>query len=298
MSLVEKAIAKLREGAGAAGPAAQAAPAAPAPMGRLATRAGDELENTAANPRLLMIDSAALGANGYLPEPGTQRQFAEHYRQIKRPLIEKATAAAGRADEFDSRIVMVTSALPGEGKTFTSINLALSMARERDMSVLLVDADIPKPHVSEIFGIRQSPGLMDVLVDEKMPIEAVVLTTNIKGLSVLPAGAMAEGAAELLVSNRMRHVLRRLLTENPRRIVLLDSPPILATSEGRALAKVAGQILLVVRAGQTPRPALKDAIALIDRARMGGIVLNDARLSLTETFYGYGNYGMPDSGNA
>ena len=111
----------------------------------------------------LTVDINALRAGGYLPEEEKDRQFADHYRQIKRPLIQKALADdAGAA--ADPRLIMVTSALPGDGKTFTSINLAFSMARERDISVLLVDADLLKPHVSKIFGLQQAPGLTDALV--------------------------------------------------------------------------------------------------------------------------------------
>ena len=288
MSLVEQAIAKLRQ---AAGPAKVVKRSPNVPIARVTTVSAENLEHTAKNNRILAIDSAAMRANGYLPENAIDRQFAEHYRQIKRPLVEKALSANSRGDELDTRIIMVTSALSGEGKTFTCINLAFSLARERDMSVLLVDADILKPHVSEIFGVKQDAGLMDALVDEKLAIESLVMSTNVKGLSILPAGRLAEGAAELLVSNRMRQVLRRLLTENPRRIVLLDSPPILATSEGRALTKVAGQLVLVVRAGQTLQAAVKGTLAQIEPSRMTGIILNDARLTLTETFYGYGTYG-------
>ena len=288
VSLVEQAIAKLRQAAGP-GKTMDRVPAVP--MARVMTVASENLEHTAKNNRVLAIDSAAMRTHGYLPESAVDRQFAEHFRQIKRPLVEKALSAHSRADEADARVVMITSALPGEGKTFTSINLALSMARERDMSVLLVDADILKPHVSEIFGIKHDPGLMDALMDEKISIESVVLATNVKGLSVLPAGRMADGAAELLVSNRMRQILRRLVTENPRRIVLLDSPPLLATSEGRALTKVAGQVALVVRAEHTLQEAVKSALEHIDPTRMAGIILNDARLSLTESLYGYGSYG-------
>jgi protein-tyrosine kinase len=288
MSLVEQAIAKLRQ---AAGPAEIVRHSPKVPMARVTTVSAENLEHTAKNNKILAIDSAAMRANGYLPEMAMDRQFAEHYRQIKRPLVEKALSANSRGDELDSRVIMVTSALPGEGKTFTCINLAFSLARERDMSVLLVDADILKPHVSEIFGVKQDAGLMDALVDEKLAIESLVMSTNVKGLSILPAGRLAEGAAELLVSNRMRQVLRRLLTENSRRIILLDSPPILATSEGRALTKVAGQLVLVVRAGQTLQAAVKGVLAEVDPSRMAGIILNDARLTLTETFYGYGSYG-------
>ena len=291
MSLVEQAIAKLRQAAGPGNVVRRPAGAPIAPMARATTVAADSLEHTARNNKVLAIDSAAMRANGYLPELATDRQFAEHYRQIKRPLVEKALSATSRGDELDTRIIMITSALPGEGKTFTCINLAFSLARERDISVLLVDADIPKPHISEIFGVKQDPGLMDALVDEKVAIESYVMATNVKGLSILPAGRITEGAAEMLVSNRMRQVLRRLLNENSRRIILLDSPPILATSEGRALTKVAGQIVLVVRAGQTLQAAVKGALAQIEPARMAGMILNDASLTLTETLYGYGTYG-------
>ena len=132
---------------------------------------------------------------------------------------------------------------------------------------------------------------MDALRDDALPVESLVLHTNVRGLSILPAGQFAEGAAELLLSNRMRQILGDLLAHDPRRLVILDSPPLLPTSEGRALTRVAGQVVVVARAGQTPVNALKDAIALLDPSRVGGIVINEAHLSLTESFYGYGAYG-------
>jgi exopolysaccharide/PEP-CTERM locus tyrosine autokinase len=186
---------------------------------------------------------------------------------------------------------MVTSALPGDGKTFTSINLALSIARERDVTVLLVDADTPKPHVSQIFDLLGRPGLMDALVDETRNIESLVVPTNIRGLSLLPAGTPVEGTAELINSDRMRQLIMNLISNNPRRIVILDSPPLLITSESRALAKIAGQILLVVRAGHTPQHAVRDAIALFGEQQAGGIVLNQGHAGFTENYYGYGAYG-------
>jgi exopolysaccharide/PEP-CTERM locus tyrosine autokinase len=186
---------------------------------------------------------------------------------------------------------MVTSALPGDGKTFTSINLALSMALELDISVLLVDADAPKPHVSEILALQREPGLMDALVDETVDVESLIVQTNLEGLSILPAGTPAHGTSELLSSNRMRQIMTNLCARNPRRIVLLDSPPLLITNEGRALAKVAGQVVLVVRAGQTPQHAVQDAIGLIDEQQAGGLVLNQVVAGL-EKYYGYGAYGI------
>jgi protein-tyrosine kinase len=238
----------------------------------------------------LIVDINALRAGGYLPEEEKDRQFADHYRHIKRPLIQKALADdAGAA--ADPRLIMVTSALPGDGKTFTSINLAFSLARERDISVLLVDADLLKPHVSKIFGLQQATGLTDALVDETVSIESLVTATNVRGCSILPAGAPTEGTSELLSSNRMRQIVTSLCTQNPRRIVLLDSPPLLITSEGPALAHIAGPVVLVVRAGQTPRQAVLDAVGLIDQNRAGGIVLNEARMGVTHGYYGYGSYG-------
>jgi exopolysaccharide/PEP-CTERM locus tyrosine autokinase len=292
MSLVEVAISRMRQAgaakkevdAGARTPAAAEPPAAPA------TEAAPSIKR-------LSIEIGMLRAKGYLPEESADRQFADHYRQIKRPLIEKALSGQFEGPS-DSRLIMVTSALPGDGKTFTSINLALSIARERDVTALLVDADTPKPHVSQIFDLQGRPGLMDALVDEARNIESLVVPTNIRGLSLLPAGTPVEGTAELINSDRMRQLIMNLISNNPRRIVILDSPPLLITSESRALAKIAGQILLVVRAGHTPRHAVRDAITLFGEQQAGGIVLNQGHAGFTENYYGYGAYGTESDDSA
>jgi exopolysaccharide/PEP-CTERM locus tyrosine autokinase len=243
----------------------------------------------AQNP--LLIDINKLRKSGYLPERDNDRRFRDLYRQIKRPLLKKALRANAAESAEDPRLIMATSALPGDGKTFTSINLALSLARERDVSVLLIDADLLKPQVSKIFGVAESPGLTDVLTDEKLFPESVVLATSIRGLSIMPAGPQVAGAAELLASDRMRRILHSLCMINPRWVVLLDSPPLLVTSEGRALLTIAGQVVLVVRAGLTPRQAVIDAIALVGESQAGGIVLNEARVGIMQSYYGYGTYG-------
>jgi Mrp family chromosome partitioning ATPase len=186
---------------------------------------------------------------------------------------------------------MMASALPGDGKTFTSINLALSMARERDISILLMDADVAKPHVSRIFGIDQEPGLLDALADNAIDIESLVLPTDVPGLSMLSAGTHHEAATELLASARMDQVITRLTARDPRRILLLDSPPLLLSSESRALVQVAGQVVLVVRAGGTPRRAVQEAIAYVGEDKPLGLVLNQSEVALSEGYYGYGSYG-------
>ncbi len=291
MSLVEQAIARLRN--------QQAATPRPA-MGSNASKAVmppplvDELHDSVKAADRMMIDLNALRAGGYLPELSKDRQFADQYRRIKRPLIEKALAGDDSGGE--PRIIMIASAVPGDGKTFTSINLALSMALERDISILLVDSDVSKHHITDIFGLRQRKGLLDALTDESLDPEALVVHTSVRGFSILPAGTRVEGTAELVSSNRMRQIVTILCARNPRRILLLDSPPLLITNEGRALVKIAGQVVLVVRAGETPRHAVQAAIGMVDEKQAGGLILNDVKVGFTEGYYGYGAYGTPSDG--
>jgi len=292
MSLVEKAMTRMRK-SGDTSRSADTTGELP-----IISPSGEDMNEPVKTAKRLVIELNSLRAGGYLPEPDKDRQFADHYRQIKRPLIRKAFAAPN--GPLEPRVIMVTSALPGDGKTFTSINLSLSLARERDLSVLLVDTDLPKPHVSRIFGVQHAYGLLDALVDDSVAIESLVMPTTIKGLSLLPAGTSTDGASEWLTSERMRQILKNLISANPRRIVLLDSPPLLITSEGKALTSLAGQVVLVVRAGQTPRQAVLDAVALFTEQQAGGIVLNEARGGIMQGYYGYGygKYGSDGSDGA
>jgi len=240
--------------------------------------------------RYIKIDRMRLRRAGFVPEETQDRRFADQYRRIKRPiLMQVQTLSSARA--AGARVVMMASALPGDGKTFTSINLALSMARERDVSILVMDADVAKPHISRIFGIDQEPGLLDALADDKVDIESLVLPTDVNGLSMLSAGKHHDSATELLASARMAQVMARLTTRDPRRIVLLDSPPLLLSSESRALVHIAGQVVLVVRAGGTPRRAVQEAIGYVGEDKPLGLVLNQSQMALSEGYYGYGSYG-------
>ena len=289
MSLVEQAIARLRNQQGGAkrpGLGGSALKPVVPPM-------ANDLEEVKAANRLV-IDAHALRAGGYLPEASKDRQFADQYRRIKRPLIEKALSGDDAGGE--PRTIMVASAVPGDGKTFTSINLAFSMALERDISILLIDSDVSKHHITDIFGLRQRKGLLDALTDETLDPEALVVPTSSRGFSILPAGTRVEGTAELVSSNRMRQIVTILCARNPRRILLLDSPPLLITNEGRALVKIAGQVVLVVRAGETPRHAVQAAIGMVDEKQAGGLILNEVKVGFTEGYYGYGAYGTPGDG--
>jgi exopolysaccharide/PEP-CTERM locus tyrosine autokinase len=290
MSLVEQAIARLRNqqsGAQRPVPGGSAAKSVAPPLAK-------ELDDSAKAANRLTIDFNALRAGGYLPEVSKERQFSDQYRRIKRPLIEKALSGDDAGGE--PRIIMIASAVPGDGKTFTSINLAFSMALERDISLLLIDSDVAKHHITDIFGLRQRKGLLDALTDESLDPETLIVPTSSRGFSILPSGTPVEGTAELVSSNRMRQIVTTLCTRNPRRILLLDSPPLLITNEGRALVKVAGQVVLVVRAGVTPRHAVQAAIGMFDEKQAGGLILNEVKVGFTEGYYGYEAYGTSGDG--
>jgi exopolysaccharide/PEP-CTERM locus tyrosine autokinase len=285
MSIIENALEKVRQTmAPAAGGAVKSFADAPADTG---TRP------VISHQRHVSIELNLLRERAELPEAGLERRFADFYREIKRPLVQAMLAANASAD---SRLILITSALPAEGKTFTALNLALSVARERDVSVLLVDADIQKKHLSSTFGLQDEPGLLDALADKAVDVDSLVVGTDISGLEVLPAGRPVEGAAELLASSRMAQIAMRL-ARHSRRLVLFDCAPLLASSEARALKQIPGQILIITRAGRTPQQALLDAIALVDNTKLHGLVLNDAHASSGDgsySHYGYSGYGATE----
>ncbi len=282
MSLIENALARLRQN-GHSETASSAKGVSPVPPLR---DAGTLQASSPQREKRIVVDDAVLRAAGYLPEQGLERRFADHYRQIKRPLIERALAGP-----TEMRVLLITSALPGDGKTFTSINLALSMARERDISVLLVDADGPRARISEVFKLRGDPGLLDALADEAIDPESLIVGTDVRGLEILPAGRLIENSTELFASARMNQIATQIALHNPRRLVLMDSAPLLASSEARALMRIPAQIVLVVRADVTPQRAVAEAVALLDKKRLQGLVVNQARFVPSDGYYGYGSYG-------
>lgn len=302
MSLVEKALQKMQASDRARKPTY---PVPPAPVGQVvAPSRGVRRAEPASPPRVLnpeklvKVDRDALRATGLLPQIDQEREFADQYRAIKRPLIQTAFYSEPPVGSPPPQLIMIGSALPGDGKTFTGINLAFSMAREKDHSVILVDGDVIKPHVSNLFGIDKEPGLLDALANPAIDITSLVLPTDIPGLSLLPSGVPTETATELLASDRMAQIVQQLSQINPRGIVLFDSLPILLTSEARVLTTLMGQIVLVVKAGATTQQAVTDALAAIGPDRKVWLVLNQAELSgPAGYYYGY-RYGSRSQGQA
>lgn len=293
MSIIELALKKFQH----TGRVVEAPPRAEPAFGvirEVAVPGEPAADGAAAEPprRVVHLDRAALISAGFLPPHHKQRQIGDQFRHVKRPLL---AAALGRGVEPlpDGRMIMLTSSLPGEGKTFVSINLAISMSLERDISVVLVDADVAKPHVSRLFGVDAEPGLLEAITDENLDVESLILPTDIPKLSVLPAGKPSDTATELLASLRMQSVVWRLggLLDR-KRVVIFDSPPLLLTSESRALAQHMGQIVLTVRAGHTPQHAVLDAINCLGEDKKVALLLNQSE-SINEAGYYYrdGAYG-------
>jgi exopolysaccharide/PEP-CTERM locus tyrosine autokinase len=242
-----------------------------------------------AGHRTAAVDRVSLAEGGFaLPDqrPGA---LAEEFRIVKRQLLLRAEGG----EAANNRMILVCSAKPDEGKTFCSINLALSMAREKDLDIVLADGDFSKPEIAKIFGIEDGPGLLDALADPAIDIESCIVETDIPNLSVLPAGRASDEATELLASQRTRGALHRLTAASPRRIVIVDSPPALSASPASVLAMHAGQAMMVVKADTTNEAELREALGLLDGCPNIQLLLNSVTFTPNgkrfSSYYGYGD---------
>ena len=234
----------------------------------------------------VVIDSDALRAAGMLPPAHQEHELAQQYRRIKRPLINNALGR-GVAALARGNVIMVTSAVPGEGKTFTTLNLAMSMRLEEDITVLLVDGDVVNPRISQILGVENHTGLLDAVRDPAVSAAAAILPTDIPGLAFLPAGRQDASTSELMASARMHEVVSKLGAEDPARLVLFDSAPLLVTTEAQVLAQFAGQIIVVVQADHTPQHVLFDALGTLAEDKPVSLVLNKTLRHADGYYYYY-----------
>jgi protein-tyrosine kinase len=281
------------------------APLAPLPQAPAGRPAADSAPEPAPQPRpaprsflpalteaKAAVDRDKLRDLGFIVPDSPAGPLAEEFRIVKRQLLLGMGAGSPVAAD-KRRTLLVCSAQPDEGKTFCAVNLALSLAGERDLEVLLVDADFPKPEVLSILGLEaQGAGFVDALADPSLDPERLVIRTDIGGLSVMPAGRYENDVPELLGSERTARVLERLTEGRPRRIVLFDSPPALMASAAAALAAHVGQLVLVVRADQTNEADLKEAAGLLSGCPQISLLLNGTGFAATGrrfgSYYGYG----------
>jgi receptor protein-tyrosine kinase len=246
----------------------------------------DEPEGTS---RMQSINLARLHRMGMITPDAEKSQVAEEFRIIKRPLIANAFGQ-GAPRVKNGNLIMVTSSLPGEGKSFCAINLAISMAMEMDRTVLLVDADVARPRVPEYLGLQTDLGFLDLLRDKTLKMSDVLIKTNIAKLTVLPAGRTYKRATELLASAAMNDLLHDIGNRYHDRIIIFDSPPLLATSEASVLATHMGQIVMVVEAEKTSQEAVREALGHIQTCEVVSMLLNKATPTPGADYY-YGYYG-------
>lgn len=265
----------------------------PAPTERPARIARVSSEHHYGGKRVV-FDPGALRAQGLLAPDSEARRLADEYRVIKRPLVGNASALH-EPPIHRGNLVMVGSALSGEGKTFTCINLCLSVAREKDWTVVLVDGDCSKPHLTRLFGAEKERGLLDLLRDGSLELESMVMPTDVPGLSLLPAGGRDVHSVELLASQRMSDLCDALATSDPQRMIVFDSSPLLMTTEAPILASQVGQVVVVVHAGHTPQQAVVAGLDKLDPSKAINLVLNQLDASRGPLgygdYYGYGEYG-------
>ena len=225
------------------------------------------------------VDREALRQAGFVLPDGPVTGISEEFRIIKRQLLLAATGGRHGEKIPHGERILICSAHPGEGKTFCAVNLALSLAAEKDVEVLLVDADFAKPSILSTLGLAGGPGLMDALADPDVDVQDCVIRTDIPKLSVLPAGRQTNADTEFLASAHTEAVLDALTASHPSRIVIFDSPPILAASPAAALAGHVGQAVLVVRADETTENALRDAVGLLQGCDNIQLLLNGVKFS-------------------
>jgi protein-tyrosine kinase len=296
MSIIERAVERLREAKQTDADAATPQPAAVDNAGS-APLNGVEASVLQERPKVgppsgpyQEIAFHKLRRKGMIcPEDGNSG-VAEEFRLIKRPLLQNAFSKA-QAGLRHRNLIMVTSAMPKEGKTFCSVNLAMSIAMELDRTVLLVDADVRRPSIMSSLGMQAGRGLIDVLRSDDVKLSDVIVRTNIDNLRVLPAGAGYHRATELLASEMMRDLLDEMANRYSDRVIIFDSPPLLATSEASALAMHMGQILLVVQAERTPQAAVLRATEQLVDCPIVLPLLNSVE-ALPGMAYNQGYYGL------
>ena len=236
--------------------------------------------------KLVHIDLEALTAAGFVTPQAQRSQIADEFRVIKRPIIRNAREGKGARAER-SNLVMVTSAVPGEGKSFVALNLAMSIALEVDSTVLLVDADVANPSLMRMTHLPEaSKGLLDLLTGHDITLPDVLLRTNVDKLSLLPSGAAHGRATEMLASENMATLLDEMATRYSDRILVFDSPPLLATTEARALASHMGQIILVVEADRTTQALVEHAMETVESCPVVMMLLNKAPRPEVGSYYG------------
>lgn len=241
------------------------------------------------------IDVAGLKAAGFITPDEASTRTAEEFRIVKRQILLKAFGLGDHPIK-NGNLILVSSSQPKEGKTYCTINLAMSIAAERDLTVLLVDADVARPQIVKTLGLSGGKGLVDVILDEKVDLADCLIRTNYDNLSVLPAGRPHPLATELLASGRMGEIVEEIAQRYPDRVVIFDSSPVLASSAPSVLAMHVGQVLFITEADKTRETQIHESLSLLSGCKNISLLLNKSPFSGGKekfgSYYGYGYEGL------
>ncbi|WP_210401720.1 XrtA-associated tyrosine autokinase [Lacimicrobium sp. SS2-24] len=296
MSTPEAAMAKAKSARQSPKESASTESSAPAPKRAKKEMAEREKSVPAKAPSAQPVDDDRglvlelhLNEEDFVTPSSNRSRVSEEFRAIKRKVLNNAFGPLSKTLN-NPNIIMVTSSNPGEGKTYTAVNLALSIALEQDKTVLLVDADVLRPNVMRTLGIDAAPnGLMEYLLGETEDVSEVMYHTNVEKLRVIPAGKSHHLSTELLASEKMEETVQEFASRYPDRVVIVDTPPLLGINETTVLANLAGQALIVVEESKTKLADLSSAVETLDPDMAKGFVVNKS-LRLRSDEHGYGYY--------
>ena len=235
------------------------------------------------------INLGRLRRNGYIALDNANTALSHNFRAIKRPLLNNVLGKGATVID-NANLIMLTSSVSGEGKTFSAINLALSMAMEKDKKILLVDADVSKPSHHEIFGVEMKNGLIDFLSGRVKDVSKIINKTNVPSLSLIFAGGQSIHSIELFASQAMTSFLAELSGRYKDRVIIFDSAPLLMPTEASVLASHMGQVVIVVEAERTDQKLVQQSIDMLNN-RIVLLILNKVRGKNDFSTYGYGHYG-------
>lgn len=246
-----------------------------------------------ANSNIFPVLERLRAANMLVSGGHLEDVFFDEYRRVKRPLLSNAFGKTAQCVD-KGNLILLTSSIPGEGKSFSSVNLALSIAQERDHTVLLIDCDVTRQGTSALLGVSEKPGLVELLESDDLDVGDVILRTDIPKLCLISAGKQNEFVTELLASQRMVELVDELGSRYQDRIIIFDGPPIMSTPQALVMTGLVGQIVFVIEAGKTPQTVVVEALSMIPKEHATGLLLNkNSGVSPRSRHYGhYGHYGI------